>query len=66
MSESGIIGVILAGMIGAIVAVVATIVIVFIIHLIITPSRLKKEARHKFIRDNASYYSRIIGNQKRD
>ncbi|MBN1367286.1 MAG: hypothetical protein JW967_05125 [Dehalococcoidales bacterium] len=61
----GIIGGILAGFIGVIVAIVLTVVIAFIYYLIVTPSNTKKETRHKFIRDNASYFSRIFGNREK-
>ena len=42
-----------AGLIGAIYGIVVVIGITFIVHLVITPSRLRKEQRRKFIRDNA-------------
>ncbi|MFC1942046.1 hypothetical protein ACFLWU_02385 [Chloroflexota bacterium] len=61
----GIVGGLLAGVIGAFVVIGLTVGIVFIFHLVITPSRLNKEERHKFIRDNASYFSMIFGNKEK-
>jgi hypothetical protein len=55
----------LAGLVGAIVAIVLIIGIAFIVHLIIAPSRLRKENRHKFIENNAGYISKIIGNPQK-
>jgi hypothetical protein len=52
----------LAGLAGAIIGVILLLGIVFIIHLISTPSRLRKENRRKFIETNASYVPKIIGN----
>jgi hypothetical protein len=51
----------IAGLVGALAAVVLLFVIVFVIHLIISPSRIIKENRHKFIESSASYISKIIG-----
>ncbi|MBI2860620.1 MAG: hypothetical protein HYX91_03835 [Chloroflexi bacterium] len=56
----------IAGALGAIAAILLVVGIAFIIHcLFITPSRLRKENRRKFIRSNASYLSRIFGNKEK-
>lgn len=65
MLIGGAIGGVIGGVLGAIIAIVATVGVVFIFHLIIIPSRLDKEARHKYILDNANYVSRIFGNKKK-
>lgn len=62
---ASVVGGLIAGITGAIVAIVLTIVIVFIFHLIITPARLDKEARYRFIRDNANYFSRKFGSKQK-
>ncbi len=55
-------GRILAGFVGALIVIALMVGIAFIYNLLLTPSQLRKEARHKFIKENASYSSRIIGN----
>jgi hypothetical protein len=55
----------LAGLVGALIGMIILVGIVYIIHIVITPSRLKKEAKHQFIRKNASYITRIFGNQEK-
>ena len=65
MLIGGIIGGVIAGIIGAIIAVVLTIGTVFVIHLVITPSQQRKERRHTFIKNNASYLSRLFGNKQK-
>jgi len=53
----------LAGLAGAIIAIVLILGVVYLIHLLfVTPNRLRKEQRRKYIENNASYIPFIFGN----